>query len=173
MFVHINNASLKIEVLGDAAVPITVIAHHGAPGLSAFSEPKAAFGSLAKCEPGRYRVMVFDARGSGESEYTSPESYTHEQWTADINAIREWAGVEKIVMAGVSYGGFLSLEYAIRYPDTVSALVLRDTAADSMWLINAREHAKNSDRVNIDMEIYDRIFEGRLRDNEDLGRGIR
>src|SRR6218665_3280591 len=46
---------------------------------------------------------------------------------ADIDALREWVGAEQIIMAGGSYGGFMALEYAIRYPERVLALVLRDT----------------------------------------------
>ena len=159
--VRINGNELAVEVLGPEGAPV-IITHHGAPGLGSRAEPRASFGRLAD----EYRVVVFDARGSGESEGAGV--FSHEQWAADIDGLREWIGAEKIVMAGGSYGGFMALEYAIRYPDRVAALVLRDTAADNSHAALARENALASDRVTIDMEKFDRIDEGRVRDNADL-----
>ncbi|ARJ06949.1 hydrolase [Cnuibacter physcomitrellae] len=159
--VRINDNELAVEVLGPEGAPV-IIAHHGAPGLGSRAEPRASFGRLAD----EYRVVVFDARGSGESEGSGELS--HEQWAADIDGLREWIGAERIAMVGGSYGGFMTLEYATRYPDRVAAIVLRDTAADHTHGALARENALASDRVTIDMEKFDRIDEGRVRDNEDL-----
>jgi proline iminopeptidase len=159
--VPINGAELEVEVLGDPGAPV-LIAHHGAPGIGSLSEPKASFGALADT----HRVIVFDARGSGQSSDTPP--YTHAQWVADVDALREWAGVEQIVMAGGSYGGFIALEYALAHPDRVKALVLRDTAAADTFRGTARERALNTDRTTIDMELFDRSFTGQVRDNADF-----
>jgi len=59
-----------------------LIALHGAPGLSTLAEPEAAFSFLA----GIFRVLVFDARGSGGSDLTGP--YTHDRWIKDIEHLR-------------------------------------------------------------------------------------
>ncbi|TAJ48377.1 MAG: alpha/beta hydrolase [Herbiconiux sp.] len=159
--VRINGNELAVEVLGPEGAPV-IITHHGAPGLGSRAEPRASFGRLAD----EYRVVVFDARGSGQSEGSG--EFSHEQWAADIDGLREWIGAETIVMAGGSYGGFMSMEYAIRYPDRVTAVVLRDTSADNGNAHLARENALASDRVTIDMEKFDRIDEGRVRDDDDL-----
>ena len=162
--VRINGNELAVEVLGPEGAPV-IITHHGAPGLGSRAEPRASFGRLAD----EYRVVVFDARGCGDSEGSG--AFSHEQWAADIDGLREWIGAERIAMAGGSYGGFMAMEYAIRYPDRVSALVLRDTSADNANEHLARDNALASDRVTIDMEKFDRIDEGRVRDDEDL-RGL-
>ncbi|RKT31255.1 proline iminopeptidase [Microbacterium sp. AG1240] len=159
--VVINGNELAVEVLGPEGAPV-ILTHHGAPGLGSRAEPRASFGRLAD----EYRVVVFDARGSGESEGAGV--FSHEQWAADLDGLREWAGAETVIMAGGSYGGFIAMEYAIRYPDRVSAVVLRDTSADNGNAHLARENAIASDRVDIDMEKFDRIDEGRVRDNDDL-----
>lgn len=159
--VRINDNELAVEVLGPDDAPV-IIAHHGAPGLGSRAEPRASFGRLAD----EYRVVVFDARGSGESEGSG--TLSHEQWAADIDGLRAWLGAERIIMAGGSYGGFMAMEYAIRYPDRVEAVVLRDTAADNSHAALARENALASDRVEVDMEKFDRIDEGRVRDDDDL-----
>lgn len=132
------------------------------PAWGSRAEPRASFGRLAD----EYRVVVFDARGSGQSEGNGV--FSHEQWAADIDGLREWIGAEKIVMAGGSYGGFMSMEYALRYPDRVAAVVLRDTSPDNSNAHLARENALASDRVKIDMEKFDRIDVGAVYDNEDL-----
>lgn len=159
--VTINGNELAVEVLGPEGAPV-IITHHGAPGLGSRAEPRASFGRLAD----EYRVVVFDARGSGESEGSG--IFSHEQWAADIDGLREWIGAEKIVIAGGSYGGFMAMEYAIRYPDRVIAMVLRDTSPDNSNGHLARENALASDRVEVDMDKFDRIDRGEVADNEDL-----
>jgi len=157
----INGNELEVEVFGADDAPV-LIAHHGAPGLGSRAEPRATFAPFADM----FRVIVFDARGSGESEGKPP--FTHEQWVSDVDALRAWAGVEQFVMAGGSYGGFIAMEYAIRHPSRLRALILRDTSADHENEKAARRNALASTRVTVDVEKLDRINEGRVRDNDDL-----
>jgi proline iminopeptidase len=161
VFVTINGNELAVEVFGDEGAPV-LIAHHGAPGLGSRAEPRTTFEPFADT----FRVVVFDARGSGESEGNPP--FTHEQWVADVDGLREWIGAERIVMAGGSYGGFIALEYAIRHPRRVSALVLRDTSPDHDNEEAARRNALSSARVTVDREKLDRINSGQVRDDDDL-----
>lgn len=162
MKVEVNGTRLDVELLGDDPDAPLLIAHHGAPGLGSKREPRAAFGPLAD----RFRVLVFDARGSGQSADTPP--FTHEQWVADIDALREWAGADRFVMAGGSYGGFLAMEYAVAHPERLLALVLRDTAPDHSHDELAMANARASARVDIDEDRLARIMQGRVRDNDDF-----
>ena len=161
MQLTINGNKLAVEAFGSKGAPV-LIAHHGAPGLGSRAEPRATFGPLSDT----YRVIVFDARGSGESEGNPP--FTHEKWAADVDALREWAGVEQVVIAGGSYGGFIAMEYAVRYPDRVRAMVLRDTSADNSNAELSRKNALASSRVQIDVAKLDRIDAGQVRDDDDL-----
>ena len=161
MDVTINGCRLNVEVLGPENGPV-LIAHHGGGGIGSLAEPKATFGPLAD----RFRVVVFDARGCGLSEGIPP--YSHEQWAADVDGLRQWIGAEKIVVAGGSYGGFIALEYAVRYPQHTSAIILRDTSADGSNLELAFENARNQDRVEIDWERFNRYWHGEVHDDADL-----
>lgn len=161
MQLTINGNQLAVEAFGSKDAPV-LIAHHGAPGLGSRAEPRATFGPLSDT----YRVIVFDARGSGESQGNPP--FTHEQWAADVDALREWADAEQIVIAGGSYGGFVAMEYAVRYPERVRAMVLRDTSADNSNAELSRANALKSSRVQIDVAKLDRIDAGQVRDNDDL-----
>lgn len=159
--VPINGTELEVEVLGPEGAPV-IIAHHGGPGMSSRAEPKASFGGLADA----YRVLVFDARGSGASGLDGP--FTHEQWAADVDALRAWIGVEQIIVAGGSYGGFISLEYALRYPDRVRAIVLRDTAPSGAHQEDARRNALSSDRTQVNVATYERMMRGELTSDDDF-----
>lgn len=161
MFLEINGAQLNVEVLGPEGAPV-LIAHHGGGGIGSLAEPKSTFGPLSD----RFRVIVFDARGCGLSEAVPP--YSHAQWAADVDGLREWAGAEQIVVAGGSYGGFIAMEYALAFPGRVSAMILRDTSADRSNLALARENARNQTRVEVNWENFDRYWSGHIRDDADL-----
>lgn len=161
MFVEINGNQLNVEVTGPEGAPV-LIAHHGGGGIGSLAEPKATFGPLAD----RFRVVVFDAFGCGLSEGKPP--FSHERWAADVEGLREWIGAEQVIVAGGSYGGFIALEYAVRYPDRVRAMILRDTSADGSNLELAFENARNQDRVEINWDNFNRYWSGNIRDDEDL-----
>ena len=161
MNVTINGNELNVEVLGADDAPV-LIAHHGGGGIGSLGEPKSTFGPLSDL----FRVVVFDARGCGRSEGRPP--FSHEQWAADVDGLREWIGVDQVVVAGGSYGGFIAMEYAIRYPDRVRAMILRDTSADNSNLERAYDNARNQDRVEINWDNFNRYWKGQITDNDDL-----
>lgn len=160
--IRINGADLVVEHTGPTGAPL-LLAHHGAPGLSSHSEPRRAFGKLDQW----FRVVTHDARGSGESSWEGP--YTHEQWTADVDALREHFGADQLIMAGGSYGGFLSLEYALAYPERIRALILRDTAARS-YDEEAKQNAlKRAEEFPwLTPELVERALGGSFRDNDEF-----
>lgn len=159
----INGAHLVVETMGPEDAP-AIIVHHGAPGLGSRSEPLRSFGPFADS----YRIVTFDARGSGASQDLPP--YSHEQWVADIDELATRLGISEFVMAGGSYGGFLAMEYTLAHPERVRALILRDTAANTKYDHLAVERARETDRVRIDPWVIERIGTGRFRSNEEFER---
>jgi proline iminopeptidase len=159
--VTINDNELNVEVLGDENAPV-LIAHHGGGGIGSLEEPKSTFGPLAD----QFRVIVFDARGCGRSEGKPP--FSHAQWADDVDGLREWAGVDEIIVAGGSYGGFIAMEYAIAYPEHTRAMILRDTSADKSNLDRAYENARNQTRIEINWDNFNRYWHGEITDDEDL-----
>ena len=166
MRVQINGNELEVEVQGAPDAPV-LIALHGGPGVGDRVDLTAAVAGLAD----EYRVITYDARGSGASGDTPP--FSHQQWAADVDALREWAAAEQVVVAGHSYGGMMALEYVTRYPDRVRALVLVDTAAADTFKENSRKRAQESDRVELDMELFDRLWSGQVRDDAEFREGWR
>jgi proline iminopeptidase len=158
MFATINGARLRVDIQGQGP---TIIAHHGAPGLGTHATPKRAFAPLADA----YRIVTFDARGSGESDAIPP--YTHAQWVADVDALRAHLGLETIVMKGGSYGGYVALEYTLAHPERVSHLILRDTSASRRFegLAKANALARAAEFPEITEELLDMLFNGTVPDD--------
>lgn len=74
-------------------------------------------------------TMVYpDQRGNGLSERVALDTITLPQLAADVEALREHLGFERVGVWGHSYGGFVALEYATTYADRLSHLVLLDTS---------------------------------------------
>jgi proline iminopeptidase len=73
-------------------------------------------------------LVYYDHRHHGRSGRPSLESVTHAQLAADAEGLRQHLGLGKVAVLGHSYGGFIALEYALRYPESVSRLILVDTA---------------------------------------------
>ncbi|MFN0305466.1 MAG: alpha/beta fold hydrolase [Burkholderiales bacterium] len=71
----------------------------------------------------RYQLYRYDQRGSGMSEGEGlPLSV--DAYTRDLEAVIDAAKLERFALIGASGGGPAAIEYAARYPDRVSHLVL-------------------------------------------------
>ena len=76
------------------------------------------------CAAGHHVVAV-DQRGHGQSD--KPESgYGFADVTADLAALIDATGLDLPIVAGQSWGGNVVVEFAHRYPDMLSGLVLVD-----------------------------------------------
>ena len=130
-----------------------VLALAGGPGQSALGLGEFIAKAIAPALGAR-DLLVFDQRGTGESGPLSCPAlssqsevehahsigelvgrcaqqlgpargdYTSQESVADIEALRQAGGYEKLVLYGTSYGTKVALEYAERYPQHVEALVL-------------------------------------------------
>jgi proline iminopeptidase len=72
-------------------------------------------------------LIYYDHRGNGRSGRPPLDTFTYEQLCSDAEALREHLGFEKIAVLGYSFGGGVALEYALRYPEHLSHLILLDT----------------------------------------------
>lgn len=70
------------------------------------------------------QLVYVDYRGTGRSQRMPPESYTLENTIDDLEALRLHLGLERIAVLGHSHGGILAMPYALKYPESVSHLLL-------------------------------------------------
>lgn len=75
---------------------------------------------------GRFRVIAFDNRGSGESG-SPPGPYTTPAMADDAAALLSLLEVKRAHVLGVSLGGMIAQEVALRHPGRVDRLVLACT----------------------------------------------
>ena len=75
------------------------------------------------------QLVYVDYRGTGRSQRMPPESYTLENTIDDLDALRLHLGLDRIAVLGHSHGGILAMPYALKYPDSVSHLLLVATTA--------------------------------------------
>jgi proline-specific peptidase len=123
--IDVGDAELYVEEEG-AGVPIIVI-NGGPGGTHHYFHPWFSRAS------GYARVIYYDQRGTGLSDFEpGPDGYSVEQAVADLDAIRVALGVDKWVLVGYSYGGFLAQYYTTIHPENVAGLVLVG-AKPGMW----------------------------------------
>ena len=106
---------------------------HGGPG-----GDHAGFKSTVARLVDVAQLVYIDHRGSGRSTPADPATYTLEENIDDVDALRDYLGLESICLLGSSYGGMVAQGYAIRYPQRVSNLVLCATAPSHRFLDDAR-----------------------------------
>lgn len=68
-------------------------------------------------------LIRYDARGNGLSD-AAPPSIRFEDFVRDLGSVFDAAGVERAPVLGISQGASIAVEYAARYPQRVSALIL-------------------------------------------------
>ncbi len=118
---HINGTDLFYRVVG-TGWPCLVL--HGGLGLD-HTYLRPWLDPLGD----RLQLIYYDQRGNGRSGRPPLDTLTFAQFCADAEALRVHLQHDRIALLAHSYGGFIGLEYALRYPDRVSHLILLDTAA--------------------------------------------
>ena len=74
------------------------------------------------------RVVRVDLPGFGLTGPTADGDYRIERYIEFVAALLDMLGIEQCVLAGNSFGGWVSWETALAYPQRVQALVLVDAA---------------------------------------------
>jgi proline iminopeptidase len=115
---------------GDAT-PLLML--HGGPG--AGSDYIAPLGeALASDRP----VVFWDQLGCGRSDAPDDTSlWTLDRFVAEVDAVRDALGLDRIDLFGQSWGGWLAIEYMTRGTTGVERLVLASTSASTREFTDA------------------------------------
>jgi proline iminopeptidase len=98
---------------------IPVIRFHGGPGSSSKAKHTTIF------NPFKFRIIVFDQRGCGESTPAGCiEENTTQHLVDDIEKIRNHLQIDKWHVVGGSWGSCLALAYASKYPQSILSLIV-------------------------------------------------
>ncbi|KAI9717480.1 MAG: hypothetical protein M1828_007180 [Chrysothrix sp. TS-e1954] len=160
-----DGCKLFVKLHGGSPEAPLIIAQHGAPGASDHTESETSYAFLQD----RFRVLVFDARGSGKSDVAGP--FTRQRWVADIEELRQWVGAETFILGGGSHGGIVALEYALAHGNRLQGLIVRGSFANGpLMLKNVLDMALSSGKV--DAERQRRLWTGKTLDNADYGHAL-
>jgi proline-specific peptidase len=141
----------------------------GCPVLLMHGSPGADHSTLLSLLPlvHDYRLIFYDHRCNGRS--AKPELATME-WgnlTADAEALRQHFGIDKWAVIGHSFGGMVALEYAIRYPHSLTQLVLVDSGGDSVCVRrNASIELERRGYSRLVVDTAARFYRGAIAPNE-------
>lgn len=154
MTMTIRGVPLFVDILGQGD-PLLLM--HGGPGLD--------HTSLLSLRPlaDRYTLIFYDHRCNGRSAGAEIASMTWDNLTADAEALRQALGFERWAVLGHSFGGMVAQEYALRYPRSLSHLILMDTGGDSRWVQqNASQLLARRGFSPAAVQAVDRFYNGRL-----------
>lgn len=167
--------------LGNSDLALPVIAVNGGPGLShAYMVQNDLWERVAR----NRLVILYDQRGtgaskrlaegvsqSGASQAALPQtqlsqtqllqtqlSQTMDAQVADLDAVRQALGLNKVALLGDSYGGLLVMAYAAAHPEHVAKLVLSDSPGPSWKSI-----------VHVLPEVFPDIEEENQQEEQKLG----
>jgi 3-oxoadipate enol-lactonase len=110
-FIDVGNAQIYYEELG-VGDPVVMI--HG--GLLDRRMWDGQFVVFAE----KHRVIRYDARGHGLSKAQGGTFSHHEDLKRLLDALK----IEKAAIMGLSMGGYIAIDFALAYPERVSALIL-------------------------------------------------
>lgn len=144
--VKIGSINMYYEVHGDGD-PLVLI-QGLALDSSAWTNQISAFSQ-------KYRVIVFDNRGVGQSD--SPNlPYSTEMMADDTAELLEFLNIKNAHILGFSMGGTIAQQIALKSPDLVKSLILVTTAAKfparakylaKLWLKMLEEQVSTETRL--------------------------
>ena len=75
-----------------------------------------------------FEILAYDQRGLGQT--SGPDiPYTMVAYSDDANALLEAVGWDRCLVTGISFGGMVAQEFALRFPHRVERLVLVSTSS--------------------------------------------
>ena len=142
----LDRDGVKIHYEAHGAGPAILLTHGYSATCRMWDGQIAAFKA-------KWRVIVWDMRGHGESDYpTDRAAYSEELTVGDMRAILDACGVDKAVIGGLSLGGYMTMAFHLRHPQMCRALMLFDTGpgfkkdeAREAWNATARARGDKLD----------------------------
>ncbi len=156
--ISIRGISLFVKVTG-RGYPLLLM--HGGPGVD--HTTMLPLSPIAN----HFTLVFYDHRGNGRTTGADVTSMTWENLTADAEALREALGFDKWAVLGQSFGGMVALEYALRYPQSLSHLILLDTCGDIWWVQeNAPKMLAKRGYDAATVQLARRFYNGQIKPDE-------
>jgi pimeloyl-ACP methyl ester carboxylesterase len=83
-----------------------------------------------------FRLVALDMRGHGASDWA--DDYSIESYATDLVAVIDGLGIERTRLVGMSLGGTVACEFALRHPDRTESLAMVDVTSRPVFAATAR-----------------------------------
>ena len=121
-FITVNNVRLRyLDYGAEGKTPL--ICMHGHAGQAHIWD------EFAEAASPYYHVLVMDQRGHGDSGW-AVDGYARDRFVEDLDAFIKSLGLGKVVLAGLSMGGWNAMLYAAANPGAVERIIIVDIAPE-------------------------------------------
>ncbi|NHJ25613.1 MAG: alpha/beta hydrolase [Candidatus Lokiarchaeota archaeon] len=145
LFAQINEIRLCYAIQGEG-YPLILL--HGFAMYKEFW--KWQIEALAK----NFKVISLDSRGCGKTEHPM-RGYSMELLADDVKALMDYLEVDKVNLAGHSFGGMIAQHFALKYPENLNKLILMSTFANLPLSKSGLEMYKQSQLSFYDKKMND------------------
>lgn len=142
---QVQGLTLHVTDWGDPDARPVFMLH----GIRGYAE---TFGAVAEALQPQFRVIAFDQRGRGRSDWDPEWSYYTDTYVADLEGIRAALGLERFDLLGHSMGGITALVYAAAHPTRVNCMVIEDAGP------RAFEDSQGAQRIRRELEAEPESF---------------
>jgi 3-oxoadipate enol-lactonase len=119
-----NGHKVAYEDHGGEGTPVLLV--HG------FPFDAEMWGPQVEALGDKFRFVTVDLLGFGESDAPQDRSaYSIEAYADQVKAVVDALGVGKVVLVGLSMGGYVVLAFMRKYRDFAAGIVLADTRAEA------------------------------------------
>src|SRR5262249_25803346 len=135
MELSVHGTTIYGQSVGDGRPCVCL---HGGPGTDASGLTRTLTPLAAELG---LRLIFYDHRGHGRSEWVPVEQCTQDQLVSDVEGVRTALGLGPVHVLGISWGGFLGLMYAARHPSSIRTLAVVGASASRDFMRLADAHA--------------------------------
>lgn len=143
--IQVNGVELYYELHGPDDAEVIVLSNGVLMSTGSWGLQKPALSR-------RHRLLLYDCRGMWQSEHPAGP-YTMEQHADDLAALLTELQIDQAHIAGISYGGEISLVFALKYPRMTKSLIVSSSVSHvepvlrglvDSWSAAARAHDSES-----------------------------
>jgi pimeloyl-ACP methyl ester carboxylesterase len=127
---RLNGVDLAFQPFGDEAAPTIVLVAGASSSMDWWDESFCALLAAGDAGSGPRRVVRYDLRDTGESETVAlgEAAYTGDDLVDDLAALIEHLDAAPAHVVGLSMGGGLAMQLALRRPELLASITLMSTS---------------------------------------------
>lgn len=130
-YIDVDGANIHYEITGSGP---TLVLIHG------FALDSRLWDSQIEAFSKKYKVLRYDLRGFGKSDLPGSKPYSHSK---DLKVLLDHLEIATVYILGLSLGGMVAIDFALKYPEKVDALITADSALDGFDLIEFGKSFEN------------------------------